>query len=456
MLVLASAMTSAAPVFDRPDRWFDDHVYHHHADLTTELTELRSLHPAYVDLTSIGNSVQGRELWNVRITDPAYPAEGKTRIYIDGEHHGNEYLGGELCILLLHHLLEDQTDPLVEQVLRECIVYVTPMLNPDGNARDRRYNVNGVDLNRHYPFHFSPGGSHGDAPGVEPEVAGNIAFMERTDLDLYITMHTGIVRLVHPWGWTHDPSPDHAMFTSLTEISEGHGIAYGQASEVLYIVEGSSKDYSYGVLGVPGFTYEVDDEQTRQITRREDIASRLSDELALLMDMLVLAKEMNARLEVNGTRVSTSGSEVEVSVDLGNPTRSPANNTTVRVEVRSDGALVASHSSSLDVPAGEMNTTRVRFTVDGAGEYQLRTIVEWPELLVENATMKRRSLPLKTVTVEGSFMASSGGWAIGLIILLVALGAAFLWWAWGRGWRPGWAARRLLDRLPGRSAGEGV
>jgi hypothetical protein len=102
------------PDFDRPDRWFDDHVYHHHADLTTELQQLKSDHPYYMDLTSIGTSVEGRELWTVRITDPSVPAEGKVSIYIDGEHHGNEYLSGELCILLLRHLLEDQDDPLVQ------------------------------------------------------------------------------------------------------------------------------------------------------------------------------------------------------------------------------------------------------------------------------------------------------------------------------------------------------
>ena len=117
--------------------------------------------------------------------------------------------------------------------------------------------------------------------------------------------------------------------------------------------------------------------------------------------------------------------------------------------------MVSTHTSYLDVPAGSSNSSKVRFSLGEDGEYQLRTLVEWPELLVENATRKRLALPLETVAVEGSLLSSSGGWAIGLFALLVALGAAVMLWARRRGWRPGWAARHLVARLPGRSAGEG-
>ncbi|UCC93868.1 MAG: DUF2817 domain-containing protein, partial [Thermoplasmata archaeon] len=342
-LLMVSGAVSAlpGPDFDRPDRWFDDHVYHHHADLTTELQQLKSDHPFYMDLTSIGTSVNGRELWTVRITDPNVPAAGKMRIYIDGEHHGNEQLGGELCILLIRHLLEDQTDPLVKRVLEESIVWVTPMLNPDGVARDRRGNANGVDLNRNYPFAHRPGGSRGDFPASEPEVAANVAFMEGADLDLYITMHTGIVRLIHPWSYTHDPTPDQSMYENLTNISEAHGITYGQASHVLYIAHGTAKDYGYGALGVPSFTYEVDNQQTRMISTRQDIETRLSDELGLLMEFILATATMRANLEARDMGYQVDGGRgVDVKVDLLNKGLSAANNTTVIVEAYQGSQLI--------------------------------------------------------------------------------------------------------------------
>ncbi|MCK5415459.1 MAG: succinylglutamate desuccinylase/aspartoacylase family protein, partial [Thermoplasmata archaeon] len=402
LLVSGSAAAFQGPDFNRPDRWFDDHIYHHHADLTTELQQLKSDHPYYMDLTSIGTSVQGRELWTVRITDPNVPAEGKYHIYIDGEHHGNEQLGGELCILLLRHLLEDQNDPLVQQVLQEFTIWVTPMLNPDGNTRDRRSNNNGIDLNRNYPFSHNPGGSRGDSPASEPEVAANVAFMEKADLDLYITMHTGIVRLVYPWSYSLDRTPDHSMYGNLSNISDAHGIVYNQASHELYIAAGTAKDYGYGALGVPSFTFEVDNEQTRQISAREDIALRLSDELGLLMDLILATGMMRANLEQRGIDYQVdAGSAVDVKVDLINNGLTPANNTTVTVEAYQGAQLVTTATTTLDIPKGNSTIATVRIKLD-EGHYTLRTIVEYPKRLQENSTIERLVLETHDVTLESS------------------------------------------------------
>ncbi len=448
LLVSGSSAAFPSPDFNRPDRWFDDHIYHHHADLTTELQQLQSDHPYYMDLTSIGTSVQGRELWTVRVTDPNVPAEGKYHIYIDGEHHGNEQLGGELCILLLRHLLEDQNDPLVAQVLQESIVWITPMLNPDGNARDRRSNVNGIDLNRNYPFAHNPGGSRGDSPASEPEVAANVAFMEKADLDLYITMHTGIVRLIYPWSYSLDRTPDHSMYGNLTNISDAHGIVYNQASHELYIAAGTSKDFGYGALGVPSFTFEVDNEQARQISAREDIASRLSDELALLMDLIIATPLMGANLEEGGVSYDTDrAGSVDVTVNLINNGLTPANNTTVTVEAWRGRELVTAATTVIDVPQGDSNDTTVHLELDD-GVYTLRTFVEYPKMLQENSSIERMVLGTHETTVSSSLLSGSQAWGIGLSLVILAAGVALLYWAFRKGyWRPGLVYGKLMSRL---------
>jgi hypothetical protein len=448
LLTAGSAAAFPGPDFTRPDRWFDDHVYHHYPDLTTELQQLASDHPNYVSLTSIGQSLQGRDLWMMRITDPSVPAEGKYRIYIDGEHHGNEQLGGELCILLIRHLLKDQTDPLVQRVLQESIVWVTPMLNPDGNTRDRRSNNNGVDLNRNYPYAHRPGGSRGDSPASEPEVAANVAFMETADLDQYITMHTGIVRLIYPWSYTYDRTPDHSMYDNLTDISEAHGIVYNQASHELYIAPGTAKDYGYGALGVPSFTYEVDNEQTRQISAREDIAVRLSDELDLLMDLILATGIMRANLEQRGIDYKDDGDgTVDVKVDLLNFGLTPANNTTVTVEAYRGAQLVTSATTVVDIPQGNSSTATVRIKLD-EGSYTLRTTLEYPKRLQENSTLERVLMDTHDVTVTSSLFGSSGGWSIGLLLLMIAAGVAFLYWAHRKElWRPGMVYGKIMAKV---------
>jgi len=448
-MLLVPGLASALP--DRPDRWFDDHVYHHYADLTTELQDLQADHPHYISLDSIGTSVMGRSLWTVRITDPSVPAEGKTRIYVDGEHHGNEQLGGELCILLIHHLLEDQGDPLVAQLLASSVVYVTPMLNPDGNTRDQRGNANGIDLNRNYPFAFTPSGSHGQSPASEPEVRANVGFMDGADLDLYVSMHTGIIRLIYPWGYTEAPSPDAAMYVQMQELSESHGVPYGQASTTLYLVDGSSMDYAYGALGIAGLTFEVDGQQTRQITRSEDIATRLSDELALLMELLALAPAMRADLDTTDLSFEDVDGGVRARVGLHNPSMTPANNTTVTLEAYQDGQVVASVSATFDVPAGNDTSARLVLDLDEGG-YTLRTWVEYHGLVQENSTVERVLLDDRDWTVEPSLLGGGGGWAVGLLVVLLALGVAVLFWAHRRGaWRPGSVYRRVTSRLGRRS-----
>ncbi|NOQ52976.1 MAG: hypothetical protein GQ558_00050, partial [Thermoplasmata archaeon] len=206
------------------------------------------------------------------------------------------------------------------------------------------------------------------------------------------------------------------------------------------------KDYGYGALGVVSFTYEVDDQQTRQISAREDIAVRLDDELGLLTELLTVAPMLRANLNVHGlTFTEDPAGGLKVNVTLDNPSLSPANNTTLIVEAYKDGSLVGNWSTKVDVPAG--NTTGASLSLDlDEGDYLLRTKVTYPKLLQENATSDEIVLGFHEYSVSSSFGGVSGGWGIGLIILLIALGAAFLYWAHRKGWwRPGWAYRKVMS-----------
>lgn len=61
--------------------------------------------------------------------------------------HGNESTTTK-ALFDLFHFLNDTTNELALQILKECTLYIIPMLNPDGALAYTRVNYNKVDLNR--------------------------------------------------------------------------------------------------------------------------------------------------------------------------------------------------------------------------------------------------------------------------------------------------------------------
>ena len=254
-----------------------EYKFHNHEDLTYDLYQWNEEYPNLMELSTIGTSYLGHELWNVYLTNLQ---ENRHRelpeIYLDGGHHGNEYCGSEITILMLQYLLENYgTDEDATYILDNSHVYVTPMINPDGIDLDTRMNSRQVDLNRNYPFMWTDAASHGSGPASEIEVSSNIAFIDKHEFDLYLTGHTGIVYLIYPWGYSTDPSPDHNFYLKLEEEVEAQwDIRAGQSSVALYVAYGTGKDYGYGVNGAPTWTFEVDDEQFVPVSG-EAISQRL-------------------------------------------------------------------------------------------------------------------------------------------------------------------------------------
>jgi carboxypeptidase T len=184
-----------------------------------------------VDRIVIGKTSTGFPLEGLRVTDEsvafdaASTATGqKLRVYLDGGHHGNEYLGVELVMYYLQDLLESSGDETVAAFLKETEVYAVPIINVDGNLLDTRKNGRLVDMNRNYDFQWGGPGSSGDilsftyrgpSPASELEVQANQAFGAEIRPDVWITMHTGIAEFYWPWGWTHDKAPDWEFFESI-------------------------------------------------------------------------------------------------------------------------------------------------------------------------------------------------------------------------------------------------
>ena len=111
------------------------------SDLDKLLSEIQD-HPL-VEVTTIGQTVEGRPLEIVRIGRPEAPH----RVLIRARAHPWEPGGNWVVEGLIRGLLSE--DAANARYLERYAVYILPMANKDGVARGRtRFNVQGVDLNR--------------------------------------------------------------------------------------------------------------------------------------------------------------------------------------------------------------------------------------------------------------------------------------------------------------------
>ena len=329
-MLLAAVPTTAAqydpsqtPMW--PGEPIDNHVHMTWAALTMEVNDWADENPDIVDLTSAGKSELGRDLWVVRLSDWSMDTKpngsAKEIIYIDGGHHGNEYLGTALAWLSAKWYINGWNDGNEEAVraLQNSEIHVLIMLNPDGNDIDTRWNINQVDLNRNYDHYWNtcPTTQPGSAAFSESETEANAAYINAhvTDADLYVTMHTGVWIILYPWGkWPEQP-PDWELFWSIRDtvnedISE---IPIQNANQGLYPNCGTSRDYGYGIMGFPTFTFETDDEQFVPGTF-EDVNDRLAEEMDVMRYLIENVWHWRARLVVE----SVSIEEGELTLDITN------------------------------------------------------------------------------------------------------------------------------------------
>jgi hypothetical protein len=111
--------------------------FYDHAGLGSILARLHEAFPDLTELYSIGKSTEGRDLWCLEVTarrvgDPAR----KPGMYIDGNIHGNEVQAGEVVAYTAWYLCHQYGRlDRVTALLDNYVLYLMPMVNPDGRDR---------------------------------------------------------------------------------------------------------------------------------------------------------------------------------------------------------------------------------------------------------------------------------------------------------------------------------
>ena len=237
-------------------------------------------------IDTIGTTLQGRPIWGLRLGKTVAPPDTRPVAFLNSLTHAREPGGMQTLLYFADDLVTRYgTDPLATYLLDHRVIYLVPVVNPDGyrinqdyyfstggvavgyhrkNARDTNANgqvdrgPDGVDLNRNYghqwglndlgssPFPTSET-YRGASAFSEPETQAQRDIVAALQPRTGISFHTYGDLMLHPWGWTPAAVPDSLAFYEWgDEITFGNGYHSGQGVRVLYEVNGEFTDWCYG------------------------------------------------------------------------------------------------------------------------------------------------------------------------------------------------------------------
>ncbi|KAF5269909.1 hypothetical protein FQR65_LT05708 [Abscondita terminalis] len=237
----------------------------------------------YGDIVSVENyglSYENRNLTLIKISTGALGK--RPLIFLDAGMHAREWLAPSQALYIIQQLVENHHN---RRLIENIDWIVIPVVNPDGyeytHTTDRQWRktrskgtyFNGVDLNRNFGFHWSNTNIEessifypGPEPFSEPEARAlrDVISKYAQSIKLYLSLHSAAQSFLYPWGFTSKPPEnikelhDLALNVSKT-IYDLNKIEYkvGSSFEILGSVNGSSRDWVYGVANIP-LTYTIE------------------------------------------------------------------------------------------------------------------------------------------------------------------------------------------------------
>lgn len=220
--------------------------YHQQTELENLLKDWTKTYPDLTELSSVGQSRRGNQLWVIRITSPIKLNSSenlKPKFKWVANMHGDETIGREMMIALIYYLLLNfKTDPRVNRLLTTTDIYIMPTMNPDGFADSNEgscdtYSLKGrgndahVDLNRDFPSQYSPlknlpNGTIGDLfYGRQPETIAVMKWILKENFVLSANLHGGDLVASYPFDETsqhrnglYSAAPDDSLFRHIAQL----------------------------------------------------------------------------------------------------------------------------------------------------------------------------------------------------------------------------------------------
>jgi len=288
------AATSANPASAYPAA---DDGYLDYAEMVEAIQAVEVAHPRIVELFSIGESHEGRELWAAKVSDNVARDEDEPEILFDAGIHGREHMSTEMAVALLRTLADGHAGvPRITEMVNGREIFILFNLNPDGSEYDhesgtyRLWRKNrqptpgslevGTDLNRNFEYRWGTNPLNADPSALTyrgptawstPEAAAFRDFVASRAIggDQQIAVHVSLHQygriVLYPYGYTTTEIPpdmgadDHARLVAMAaEMGRLSGYASGQSSHPDINV-GNQMDWMYSTYGVMTFTFEMGD-----------------------------------------------------------------------------------------------------------------------------------------------------------------------------------------------------
>jgi len=310
--VIGAVLAGTAPTARASDLW--PGAFKTYEQIGNEILAVETAHPEIVDVFSIGQSYEGRELYAAKISDNVALEEGEPEVLIDALHHSNEHVTVAQALDLLHTLVDGYgVDTAITALVDERVTWIVFAVNPDGlafeftengpwNWRKNRQPTPGsssigTDLNRNYSAYWhccsvsvrDPASRSyaGRAKFSAPETAAMRDFVASRVISgvqritIYLSLHaTG--RFI---AWPGFPLSAGVRAITLDDrltmnalvigMSQINGYGYFQ----YYPTGGASTDWMYATYKIPSLLMEIS-EYTGEVSRFYPTAEVMASEVA--------------------------------------------------------------------------------------------------------------------------------------------------------------------------------
>ena len=307
--------------------------YHNYDELTDFLININSEFPAITNLFSIGQSVQGRELWVLEISDNPGVNEIEPEFKYIANMHGDETVGRELCLYLISWFVNGYgTDERATNLINDTSIFIMPSMNPDGFENGSRYNANNVDLNRDFPDQFND--PNNSLAGRQPETQAVMQWTWERNFVLSANMHTGALVVNYPFDGpntgVYSAAPDDDVFVQISSCyADSHpnmesggfqnGITNGSQ---WYAVFGGMQDWNYVWESDFDITLEQNEVKWPNSNLLDDLWEDHREPMIAYIEQIHqglkgVVKDINSNQPLNAT-ITIEGIEHEIFTDLQN------------------------------------------------------------------------------------------------------------------------------------------